>query len=51
MCIRDSLCPSAMLFLRCREGLTHHPDESVDEAALLAAARVFVRFLDGLSAA
>lgn len=47
----SDLCPSAMLFLRCREGLTHHPDESVDEAALLAAARVFVRFLDGLSAA
>ncbi len=49
--VMADLCPSAMLFLRCREGLTHHADECVDEAAILAAARVFVRFLHGLSAA
>ncbi len=48
--VMADICPVAMLFLRCRDGLTHHPAESVDEEAILAAAKVFVRFLDGLSA-
>jgi allantoate deiminase len=24
-----SLCPTLLLFVRCREGLSHHPDEHV----------------------
>jgi allantoate deiminase len=26
------ICPTAMLFLRCRGGISHHPDEFVSEA-------------------
>jgi allantoate deiminase len=25
-----ALCPVAMLFVRCKNGLSHHPDETVD---------------------
>ncbi|ATX67988.1 allantoate deiminase [Roseinatronobacter bogoriensis subsp. barguzinensis] len=28
------LCPVGMLFLRCREGISHHPDEFVDTDAM-----------------
>lgn len=37
-------CPAAMLFLRCRKGISHHPDESVKLADVAAA-------LDALTAA
>lgn len=40
------LCPVGMLFVRCREGISHHPDESVTVAdcghAVLALARAIV---------
>lgn len=32
-----ALCDVAMLFVRCRGGLSHHPDESVEEADVAAA--------------
>ena len=44
------LCPVAMLFTRCRDGLSHHPDEAVEADDLTAAASILERFLKSLSA-
>jgi acetylornithine deacetylase/succinyl-diaminopimelate desuccinylase-like protein len=27
--VMASLCPTALLFVRCRDGVSHHPDEHV----------------------
>lgn len=40
-----ALAPVAMLFVRCREGLSHHPDEFASPADLAVALRVVVDFL------
>jgi allantoate deiminase len=40
-----SLFPVAMLFVRCREGLSHHPDEFVSLADMSVALQVTVEFL------
>lgn len=37
------ICPTAMLFLRCKGGVSHHPDESVKTADVAAALDVLVR--------
>ncbi|MBY6206685.1 MULTISPECIES: allantoate amidohydrolase [Halomonas] len=39
-----------MLFVRCTDGLSHHPDEAITAADAGAATRVLMRFLDRLSA-
>ena len=36
-----------MLFVRCRDGISHHPAESMTEADAAVAARVLLRFLEG----
>jgi len=41
----SSLAPVAMLFVRCRGGLSHHPDEFVSRRDLEAALRITVDFL------
>lgn len=44
----SAVCPVAMLFVRCRQGLSHHPDESVktaDVAKALAVLRDFILLL------
>jgi allantoate deiminase len=38
----------AMLFVRCRGGVSHHPDESVEAADVAVAVDVIKRFLEGL---
>jgi allantoate deiminase len=38
-----------MLFVRCRGGLSHHPDESVAPRDLEAALRILVDFLEKLA--
>jgi allantoate deiminase len=43
------VCPVAMLFVRCRDGLSHHPDEFVDLSDITAALRAAAGFLDELS--
>lgn len=48
--VMASLCPSAMLFLRSPEGLSHHPDESVWPQDAEAALRVGLDFLHRLAA-
>ena len=42
------LAPVAMLFVRCRAGLSHHPDEYASPADLGVALRVMLDFLQGL---
>jgi allantoate deiminase len=44
------LAPVAMLFVRCRGGLSHHPDERVAPGDLETALRAMVHFLEGLAA-
>ena len=44
----SQMCPVAMLFVRCKDGLSHHPDESVttrDVAVALAVLRDFILLL------
>jgi allantoate deiminase len=40
-----SVAPAAMLFVRCRGGISHHPDESVEEADVATAIDALERFL------
>ena len=35
-----------MLFVRCKDGISHHPAESMTEADAEVAARVMLRFLE-----
>jgi allantoate deiminase len=46
-----ALTPIAMLFVRCRDGLSHHPDEHAAPQDLAVALRVIVDFLQKLPAA
>jgi allantoate deiminase len=44
--ILSQLCPAAMLFVRCRGGLSHHPDEFVQVDDIELALRTAVRFVE-----
>jgi allantoate deiminase len=48
--VMAALCPVAMLFVRCRDGLSHHPDEYASPKDLAVALRVMTDFLERLSA-
>jgi allantoate deiminase len=41
--------PTAMLFLRCASGLSHHPDESASETDVATALDVLLRFVKDLA--
>lgn len=41
--MRD-LCPIAMLFVRCKDGVSHRPDEAISEEDLAVSLGVLVRF-------
>jgi allantoate deiminase len=43
-----ALCPTAMLFLRCKGGVSHNPAESVREDDCILAARTMLAFIDAL---
>ncbi len=43
--VLSALTPVSMLFVRCRDGLSHHPDEFVSPADIEVALRVVVDFL------
>ena len=45
-----AITPIAMLFLRCRGGVSHHPDESVTEADVAAALDAFEATIHSLAA-
>jgi allantoate deiminase len=41
----SQLCPAAVLFVRCRDGLSHHPDEFVSEEDIGMALQGTIEFL------
>jgi allantoate deiminase len=43
------LCPVAMLFVRCRNGISHHPDEFASESDIAVALDVLVGAVDRLA--
>lgn len=45
----DHLCPVAMLFVRCHEGLSHHPDESIKIEDALIAKKILKHFIKELA--
>ena len=47
--VMADLCPTAMLFVRCRGGISHNPAESVDPADATLAARAMTGFIDALA--
>ena len=47
--VMAQLTPVAMLFVRCREGLSHHPDEYAAPRDLAVARRVMVDFLERMA--
>jgi allantoate deiminase len=49
--VMSALTPVAMLFVRCRGGLSHHPDESASPKDLGVALRVVIDFLERLAEA
>jgi len=44
----SALCPTAMLFLRCKGGVSHNPAEAVREDDCILAARAMLAFIDAL---
>lgn len=44
--VMSAVTPVAMLFVRCRDGLSHHPDEYASPADIAVALRVIVDFLE-----
>ena len=46
--VMASLCPTAMLFIRCAGGISHNPAESVDPADVEIARKVMLGFIDRL---
>ena len=47
--VMSALTPVAMLFVRCRDGLSHHPDEFAAPADLEIALHVVIDFLERLA--
>lgn len=47
--IMSAITPVAMLFVRCRDGLSHHPDEYAAPADIAVAHQVMVDFLERLA--
>ncbi|HEY1107682.1 MAG TPA: M20/M25/M40 family metallo-hydrolase, partial [Opitutaceae bacterium] len=47
--VMSAVTPVAMLFVRCREGLSHHPDEYASPADIAVALRTMVDFLERLA--
>jgi allantoate deiminase len=45
-----ALCPTAMLFIRCKDGVSHNPAESVDPADAEVALEVMLGFVERLAA-
>ncbi|MDE8651312.1 allantoate amidohydrolase [Novosphingobium album (ex Liu et al. 2023)] len=49
--VMAALCPTAMLFIRCKGGVSHNPAEHVDPADAEVALRVMLGFIERLGAA
>jgi allantoate deiminase len=48
--VMAALCPTAMLFIRCRDGVSHNPAEHVDPADADVALNAMLGFIDRLGA-
>jgi allantoate deiminase len=48
--VMADLCPTAMLFIRCKGGVSHSPAESVEPTDAAAAVRAMLAFIDILAA-
>ncbi|WDJ97888.1 allantoate amidohydrolase [Xanthomonas campestris pv. incanae] len=48
--VMAALCPTAMLFVRCAGGISHHPDEHVDPADAEVALAVMRHFIEHFGA-
>jgi allantoate deiminase len=48
--VMAALCPTAMLFIRCRDGISHNPAEHVDPADAELALQALLRFIHRLGA-
>jgi allantoate deiminase len=48
--VMSALCPTAMLFIRCRDGISHNPAEHVEPADADIALKVMLGFIDRLGA-
>jgi allantoate deiminase len=46
----SQICPVAMLFVRCRRGISHHPAESVKAGDVAKAIAVLADFIEKLGA-
>jgi len=46
--VMAALCPTAMLFMRCKDGISHNPAEHVDPADAQAALEAILGFIDRL---
>lgn len=46
--VMAALCPTAMLFIRCKDGISHNPAEHVDPADAGIALQVMLGFIDRL---
>ncbi len=46
----SKICPIAMLFIRCRKGLSHHPDEYASPEDIGTGIAVLTHFLKSLPA-
>ncbi|MDE1916596.1 MAG: allantoate amidohydrolase [Sphingomonadales bacterium] len=46
--VMEAICPTAMLFIRCKGGVSHHPDESVTVADVEAGFAAMMHFIEGL---
>ena len=47
--VMSAVAPTAMLFVRCRDGLSHHPNEYASRADIAVAFRVVVDFLERMA--
>ena len=48
--IMTRLCPSAMMFVRCRGGISHNPAEFASEADMGLAVAALIRFIERFKA-
>lgn len=46
--VMAAICPTAMLFIRCKGGVSHHPEESVEMADVESAFIAMMHFIEGL---
>jgi allantoate deiminase len=47
--VMSKVCPAAMLFVRCKDGVSHHPDESVHQRDVAVALDMLTRTVLGLA--